>query len=59
MNPVIATLKRYGSPLTREEYIKLATLGGIDLDPEGEAEMETAFEFENESIQELERLAAL
>lgn len=58
MNPVIETLKYFGV-VTREEYIEVATLGGKDLDPETEAEMEASFEAECESVRELERLIAL
>jgi hypothetical protein len=40
-NPMIAVLKHYGAPLTRQEYLNTAYMGKppAKLDPESEAEL--------------------
>ena len=45
MNTIIGTLRYFGIPLTRENYIRLASLkSATELDPESEAEMDVALE---------------
>ncbi len=45
MSAIIGTLRYFGIPVTKDNYIRLATLGAtIEFDPESEAEMEAALE---------------
>ena len=42
-SPVLAVLKYYGSPLTREEYIAVCYLGGVDPEEEIPVAVEETF----------------
>ena len=40
-NPLLAVMRRYGAPMTREEFLRLKYLGNVPdvIDPEVEAEI--------------------
>lgn len=40
-NPLLAVMRRYGAPMTREEFLKLRYLGNVPdvIDPEVEADI--------------------
>ncbi len=42
-SPVLAVLKHYGSPLTREEYLAVCYLGGVRPDEEIPEDVEETF----------------
>ena len=42
-SPVLAVLKHYGSPLTREEYLNVCYLGEVDPDGEIPDDVEATF----------------
>jgi hypothetical protein len=42
-SPVLAVLKHYGSPLTREEYLAVSYLGEVDPDEEIPDDVEETF----------------
>lgn len=42
-SPVLAVLKYYGSPLTREEYLAVSYLGEVDSEDEIPIEVEETF----------------
>jgi hypothetical protein len=42
-SPVLAVLKYYGSPLTREEYLAVSYLGEVDSDEEIPDDVEETF----------------
>jgi hypothetical protein len=42
-SPILAVLKYYGAPLTRQEYLAVAYLGKVDPDEEIPADVEETF----------------
>jgi hypothetical protein len=42
-SPVLAVLKHYGSPLTRDEYLAVSYLGEVDAEEEIPADVEETF----------------
>jgi hypothetical protein len=59
-SPVLAVLKYYGSPLTREEYLAVSYLGEVDPDEEIPDEVEETFpeQFRRKTLVETPTLSA-
>ena len=59
-SPVLAVLKHYGSPLTREEYLAVSYLGEADPEEEIPAAVEETFpeQFRRKTLVEMPTLSA-
>ena len=59
-SPVLAVLKHYGSPLTREEYLAVCYLGEVDPDEEIPDDVEETFpeQFRRKMLVEMPTLSA-